>query len=56
MNNGIRNANAVARKLRLASARGTNHRLEVVREERGKKEEMIKRRKIEAMAAKTPKS
>ena len=52
MKKGIRNADAVARKLRPASTRATNDRLEAAREERRKREEMMERRKAEAMAAK----
>ncbi len=48
----IRNADAVVRKLGSASTRATNQRLEVAREERRKREEMVERWKIEAMAAK----
>ena len=52
MEKGIKNADAVARKLGPASTRAINNRLEAVREERRKREEMIERRKAEAMAAK----
>ena len=52
MEKGIRNADAVARKLGPASTRATNDRLEAAREERRKREEMMERRKAEAMAAK----
>ena len=52
MEKGIKNADAVTCKLRLASTRATNDRLEVVREERQKREEMMERQKTEAMAAK----
>ena len=52
MEKGIKNADAVARKLEPASTRATNDRLEAVREERRKREEMIERRKAEAMTAK----
>ena len=43
MEKGIRNADAVACKLKLASTRATNDRLKVVREERQKREEIIER-------------
>ncbi len=49
---GIRNADAVVRKLGPASTRPTNQRLEVAREERQKREEIVKRRKTKAMVAK----
>ncbi len=49
---GIRTADAVAHKLGPASTRVTNQRLEVAREDRRKKEEMVERRKTEAMATK----
>ncbi len=52
MEKGIRNANAVVRKLEPASTSAINQRLEVAKEERRKKEEMVERRKTEAMAAK----
>lgn len=52
MDKGIGNANAVAYKLRPALTRAINHKLEVVSEERQKREPMIKRRKTEAMAIK----
>ena len=46
------NADVVTRKLKSASIRATNNRLEAAREERQKREEMIKREKAETMAAK----
>ncbi len=49
---GIKNANAVIRKLEPASTRATNQRLEVAGVERRKREEMMERRKIEVMVAK----
>ncbi len=52
MEKGIRNADTVAHKLGPASTRATNQRLEVAGEERRKREEMVERRKTEAMAAK----
>ncbi len=52
MEKGIRNVDAVARKLGPALTRATNQRLEVAREERQKREKMVERRKIKAMAAK----
>ena len=48
----IRNADTFACKLDLASTWATNQRLEVAREERQKREEMMKNRKTEAMATK----
>ena len=52
MEKDIKNVNAVACKLGLASPKVTNDRLEVFREKRQKKEEMMERQKAEAMAAK----
>ena len=52
MKKSIKNADAVAYKLRPVSTRATNNRLEATREEKWKIEEMIKRRKAEVMAAK----
>lgn len=49
---GIRNENIVVYKLGLALIKATTHRLEVVRKERHKREEIIESRKIEAIAAK----
>ena len=51
-NKGIRNADAVARKLGPASIKATNLRLEVAKEEVRKKHEVVERRKAEAAAAK----
>ena len=52
LENNIQIANAVARKLRPASIRATNDKLEVAREEREKREEMIEKQKVKAIAAK----
>ena len=52
MKKGIRNTNAVAHKLGVGSTRATNDRLEIVREERRKKEEMIEKWKVKAIATK----
>ncbi len=52
MKKGIRNIDAVIRKLRLISTRATNQRLEITRQERRKREEIVERRKTEAMSAK----
>ncbi len=52
MEKGIKNADAVARKCRLALTRATNQSLEVAREEKPKREEMVKRRKTKSMVAK----
>ena len=52
MEKDIKNADAVASKLGPTSIRATNDKLEAVREERRKKEEMIERRKVEAIATK----
>ena len=48
----IKNADAVACKLRLASIKATNNRLEVAKKKGRKREEIMERRKAEAMAAK----
>ena len=48
----IKNINAIACKLGPALTRAINDRLEVAKEKRRKREEMIKRRKVEAMVAK----
>ena len=52
MKKGIKNADIVAGKLRRALIRATNDRLEVVREKRRKKEEIMEKQKAEAMAEK----
>ena len=52
MEKGTRNADAVTHKLESASTRATNDRLKTVREDRRKKEEIIEKRKAEALAAK----
>ena len=51
-NKGIRNADAVTRKLGPASIKATNLRLKVAKKEVQKKHEIVKRRKAEATAAK----
>ena len=51
-NKGIRNTDAVARKLAPALIKATNLRVEVAKEEVQKKHEVVKRRKAEAAAAK----
>lgn len=48
----IKNTNAVARKLRPALTKLINHKLKVVSEKWRKREEIIEKRKIEAMAKK----
>ncbi len=48
----MQNINAVVRKLGPVSIRATNHRLQVAREEKRKREEMIEKQKAEAIAAK----
>lgn len=50
MQKDIRNTNVVACKLGLALIRVTNHRLEVARRKRKKREKMVKRWKTKAMA------
>ena len=52
MEKDVQNTDAVARKLGPALIRATNYRLEIVRNKRQKKEEIVKKRKIEAMTAK----
>ena len=52
MKKGVQNADAVARKPGPALTRVNNYKLEVVREKRRKREEMVERWKIEAIAAK----
>ncbi len=52
MEKSIRNADAVVCKLGQASTRTTNQRLEVVKEERQKREEIVEKQKTEAMVAK----
>lgn len=52
MKKSIRNADAIACKLRLASTKATNHKSEVAWQEWRKWEEIVKRRKVEAMFAK----
>ena len=56
MEKGIKNADTVAHKLRLPSTRVTYNRLDAAREERQKREEMIERQKVEAMAPKRRKA
>ena len=52
MKKSIRNAERVARKLGPTLTRIINDRLEVAREERQKREEIMERQKAEAMVAK----
>ena len=52
MEKGIRNADAVACKLRPASIQAINDKLEVAREQRQKREDMVKKQKIEAIVTK----
>ncbi len=51
-NKGIQNVDAVARKLWSASIKATNLRLEVTKEEIWKKQEVVEKRKMEAVATK----
>ena len=46
----MQNADAVAYKLKPALIKAISHSLEVAREKQQKKEEMVERRKTEAMA------
>ena len=48
---GIENADIVVHKPGTALTKATNHRLEVARKMRQKRDEMMERRKIEAMSA-----
>ena len=52
MKKGVQNPNTVACKLKLALTKASNYRLEVAREEKQKKEEMVEKQKTEAMDAK----
>ncbi len=52
MEKGIRNVNAIVRKLGPASTIATNQKLEVAREERRKREEMMEWWKTKAIATK----
>ncbi len=52
MEKDVRNADTVAHKLRLALTKVINQKLEVAKEERRKREKIVERRKIEAMAVK----
>ena len=52
MKKGIKNVDAVARKLGPALTRAINDRLEAAKEERQKREEMIEKGKTKAMTAK----
>ena len=52
MKKGVKNADAVTCKLRLALTRAINDKLEAARKEKWKKKKMIERRKTEAMATK----
>lgn len=52
MKKGIKNADAIARKLKLASTRATNDSLKASKEEKEKREEIMKRQKTEALTAK----
>lgn len=52
MAKGIKNANAVTYKLKLASIKIINHRLKIVKKEQCKRKKMIKKQKTETMIAK----
>ncbi len=52
MEKDIKNTDAVACKLRPALTRATNQNLEVAREEKRKKKEIVEKQKTEAMAVK----
>ena len=56
MKKGIKNADAIACKLGPVLIKVTNDRLEVAREEKRKREEMMEKRKVEAMATKRRKA
>lgn len=51
MKKSIKNADIVAYKLEPASTKVTNYNLEVTKKERRKREEIVERQKIEAIAA-----
>lgn len=48
----IKNADAVIHKLRAALLRAINHKLEVLRKKRWKKEKIVERRKAQAILTK----
>ena len=52
MDKGIRNRDAIARKLGLVLTKSTNQSLEVASEKKQKKEKMVERRKTKAMVIK----
>ena len=52
MDKGIRDVDAIARKLEQALTKVINHGWKVFKEERQKKEEMMKRQKTKVRAAK----
>ncbi len=52
MKKDIQNEDTVTHKLRPASIRVINHRLEVIRKDKRKREEMVEKQKAEAIAAK----
>lgn len=52
MKKAIKNTNAVIFKLELALIGATNHKLEVTNKEKWKREEIMKKRKIEIMVVK----
>ena len=56
MDKGIKNADTVACKLGPALTKAINHKLEIASKERQKKEEIVERQKIKAMAAKRQKA
>lgn len=49
---GIKNTNAITYKLELALTKITNYRFEVAREEKQKKEEILKKQRTKAIVAK----
>ena len=56
MEKDIKNADAITRKFGPASTRATTDRLEAAKKERRKREEMMERQKVEAMATKRRKA
>lgn len=56
MKKGIKNTNVVACKLGLALTKVTNYRLKFANEKKQKREKMVKKRKIEVIAAKHQKA
>ena len=56
MKKGIRNVDAVARKLKIDLTKVINYRLELAKEKVQKREEMVERQRIKTMAIKRQKA